>query len=68
MIFQRRKTCFERNYVILSIFFLLAFVPMIAGALNNKEVVVSGLTVGIMGYAVCNYLGVLVASVLQMIL
>jgi hypothetical protein len=31
MIFQRRKTCFERNYVILSIFFLLVFVPLIAG-------------------------------------
>jgi uncharacterized membrane protein len=41
------------------------FVPMIAGALNNKEVVVSGLTVGIMGYALGNYLGVLVAGVLQ---
>ena len=38
------------------------FVPMIAGALNNKEIVVSGLTVGIMGYAIGNYLGVLIAG------
>lgn len=37
------------------------FVPMISGALNNKEVLVSGLTVGIMGYAIGNYLGVLVS-------
>ena len=42
------------------------FVPMIAGALNNKEIVVSGLTVGIMGYAIGNYLGVLVAGILQL--
>lgn len=37
------------------------FVPMIAGALNNKEIIVSGLTVGIIGYALGNYLGVLVS-------
>lgn len=41
------------------------FVPMIAGALNNKEIVVSGLTVGIMGYAIGNYIGVLIATILQ---
>ncbi|MFO7657872.1 MAG: DUF819 family protein [Bacteroidales bacterium] len=41
------------------------FVPLVAGALNNKEVVVSGLTVGIIGYAVGNYLGVLLAYFLQ---
>jgi uncharacterized membrane protein len=41
------------------------FVPMIAGALNNKEIVVSGLTVGIMGYAIGNYLGVLVAGLVN---
>jgi uncharacterized membrane protein len=40
------------------------FVPMVAGALKNKEVVVSGLTVGIMGYAIGNYLGVLLARLL----
>ncbi len=41
------------------------FVPMVAGALNNKEVIVSGLTVGIVGYAAGNYLGVIVAFVLN---
>jgi uncharacterized membrane protein len=41
------------------------FVPMVAGALNNKEVVVSGLTVGIVGYAAGNYLGVVVSFVLD---
>jgi len=40
------------------------FVPPVAGALKNREIIVSGLTVGIIGYAVGNYLGVLVAMVL----
>ncbi len=40
------------------------FVPMVAGALKNKEVIVSGLTVGIMGYAMGNYLGVLLFKLL----
>lgn len=41
------------------------FVPVVAGALKNREVVVSGLTVGIVGYAIGNYLGFLVAEVLR---
>lgn len=43
------------------------FVPAVAGAIKNKEVVVSGLTVGIVGYAVGNYLGVLVAELLKIL-
>ncbi len=41
------------------------FVPAVAGALKNKEVVVSGITVGIVGYAIGNYLGVVVAEFLH---
>ncbi len=41
------------------------FVPVVAAALKNKEVIVSGLTVGIIGYAVGNYLGVLLAYLLR---
>jgi len=41
------------------------FVPVVAAALKNREVVVSGLTVGIVGYAVGNYLGFLVAQILK---
>ena len=41
------------------------FVPAVAGAIKNKEIIVSGLTVGIIGYAVGNYLGVLVAELLH---
>ena len=42
------------------------FVPVVAGALKNRKIVVSGLTVGIIGYAVGNYLGYLIAQLLKM--
>jgi uncharacterized membrane protein len=41
------------------------FVPVVAGALRNREVIVSGLTVGIIGYAAGNYLGVMIAYILR---
>ncbi len=41
------------------------FVPVIAGAIGNRHIIVSGITIGIIGYAVGNYLGFLVASMLQ---
>lgn len=41
------------------------FVPAVAGAIKNKEVIVPGLTVGIIGYAIGNYLGVLIAEFLH---
>jgi uncharacterized membrane protein len=43
------------------------FVPVIAGALRNRHIMVSGITIGIIGYAVGNYLGFLVANLLKMI-
>ena len=41
------------------------FVPVVAGALKNKEVILTGLVVGIAGYAVGNYLGVTLAYLLK---
>ena len=41
------------------------FVPVVAGALKNKEVILTGLVVGIAGYAVGNYLGVTLAYLLR---
>ena len=43
------------------------FVPVIAGAIKNREIIVSGLTVGIIGYAIGNYLGFIVAELLKLI-
>ena len=41
------------------------FVPVVAGALKNREVILTGLIVGIAGYAVGNYLGVAIAYILR---
>jgi uncharacterized membrane protein len=41
------------------------FVPMIAGVLKNKQIIISGLTIGIIGYAVGNYLGISIAYFLK---
>jgi uncharacterized membrane protein len=41
------------------------FVPVVAGALKNREVILTGLIVGIAGYAVGNYLGVFIAYMLK---
>lgn len=41
------------------------FVPVVAGALKNKDVIITGLTVGIIGYALGNYLGVSLAYLLR---
>jgi uncharacterized membrane protein len=41
------------------------FVPTVAGALKNKDVIISGLTIGILGYAFGTYLGILVGTVLK---
>ena len=41
------------------------FVPTVAGALKNKDVIISGLTIGILGYAFGTFLGYFVFSVLE---
>ena len=39
------------------------FIPVIAGALKNREILLPGLSVAIIGYALGNYLGILVANI-----
>lgn len=41
------------------------FIPVIAGALKNRELLVPGIAIAIIGYAVGNYLGVVVAHTVQ---
>jgi uncharacterized membrane protein len=43
------------------------FVPTIAGAMHNKKVLISGIVVGLAGWAVGTYLGVGVAEILKFI-
>lgn len=41
------------------------FVPVVAAALKNREIILTGMVVGIAGYAVGNYLGIAVAYFLK---
>jgi len=43
------------------------FVPVVAGSLKNREVILPGLTIGLIGYALGNYLGYLMAILLALI-
>jgi len=41
------------------------FVPVVASALKNKEIILPGITTGIIGYAIGNYIGITLTLFLQ---
>lgn len=43
------------------------FVPVVSGVIKNKNLMVPGITIGLIGYAVGNYLGFIVGEILQML-
>lgn len=43
------------------------FVPMMAAAMKNKDVLIPGLTIGVIGYAAGNYLGFLMSQILSIL-
>jgi len=43
------------------------FVPPVAGAMHNKKVLISGIVIGLVGYAIGTYFGVGVAEILKTI-
>ncbi|MCU4175543.1 DUF819 family protein [Carboxylicivirga sp. N1Y90] len=43
------------------------FVPVVAGSLRNRNIIVPGLTIGLIGYAVGNYLGYLMSLLLTLL-
>jgi len=45
--------------------FSAPFVPTVANALKNKEIILSGITIGIIGYATGNFLGITLAYFLR---
>jgi uncharacterized membrane protein len=45
--------------------FSAPFVPTVASALKNKEIILSGITIGIIGYATGNFLGISLAYFLR---
>ncbi len=44
------------------------FVPVVANALKNKQIILSGLTTGIIGYAIGNYLGISFAYIFKIMI
>ena len=44
-----------------------AFIAPVANAMNNSEIVVSGIITGLAGYAVGNFLGIGLAYVLKLL-
>ncbi len=44
------------------------FVPVVAQALKNKQIILSGLTTGIIGYAIGNYLGISFAYIFKIMI
>lgn len=43
------------------------FVPLVAATLGNKDVILTGISIGLMGYAVGNYLGIGIYEILSSI-
>lgn len=43
------------------------FVPMMAAAMKNKDVLIPGLTIGVLGYAAGNYLGFIMSQLLGLL-
>jgi uncharacterized membrane protein len=55
------------NFLITSAAFIFSppFVPMVAGALKNKDIIITGITGGILGYIAGNYFGIALAYFLK---
>jgi uncharacterized membrane protein len=55
------------NFLITSAAFIFSppFVPMVAGALKNKDIIITGITGGIIGYILGNYFGIALAYFLK---
>jgi uncharacterized membrane protein len=55
------------NFLITATAFIFSppFVPIVAKSLKNKDVIITGITGGILGYALGNYIGVALGLFLQ---
>lgn len=49
----------------IALIYSVPFVPVVASALKNKYIILSGIVVGLFGYVIGNYLGILLPYILQ---
>lgn len=49
----------------IALVYSVPFIPVVAGALKNKYIIISGIIIGLIGYAIGNYLGIFVAYSLK---
>ncbi len=63
-IFKIEADLFTVSHI--ALLFSPPFVPPVAAAMNNRNVLVNGIIIGLIGYAVGTYLGVFMAWVLQL--
>jgi len=55
------------NFLIISVALSMSppFVPVVATSLKNREIILPGLIIGLVGYALGNYIGILVGKLIQ---
>ena len=55
------------NFLIISVALSMSppFVPVVASSLKNREIILPGLIIGLVGYAVGNYIGILMGLLIQ---
>jgi uncharacterized membrane protein len=55
------------NFIIISVALSMSppFVPAVAAALRNRDIILPGMIIGLLGYAIGNYLGVAIAYLVQ---
>jgi uncharacterized membrane protein len=58
------------NFLIISVALSMSppFVPVVASALRNRDIILPGLIIGLIGYAVGNYIGIGVGKLIQLLL
>ena len=49
----------------IALVYSVPFIPVVAESLKNKYIIVSGIIIGLFGYTIGNYLGVVIAYALK---
>mgnify|MGYP001133553604 CR=1 FL=1 len=66
-IFSRIFKVDADNFLIISVALSMSppIVPVVASSLKNREIILLGLIIGLVGYALGNYIGILMGFLIQ---